>query len=442
MSLLQQKVYDLIGVGIGPFNLGLAAMMEETGGKEVLFFEQRTEFNWHKGMLIEGTTLQVPFFADLISMANVQSRFTYLNYLQTHNRLYHFYFLEKFHIPRKEYNDYCRWVADQLSSCKFGFQVEKISPINDLYEVIVRNVQTNEAEAILAKHVAVGIGTSPTVPSHLEKHLGSNVFHSSQYMDRKRELLQAGSITVIGSGQSAAEIFYDLLQEQDNGVYELNWFTRSKGFFPMEYSKLGLEYFSPDYIDFFYQLPQEKKDSLLSKQDLLYKGISMETIADIYDLLYDKTAGGKNLPIHLLAMTELAGLEQRNGSYFLTLKHCISGELFERESDFIILGTGYAPSIPHFLHQMQDHIAWDDKGRFKVKRDYTLETRSMQDNKIFIQNGELHTHGVGAPDLGLGAYRNAVIINQIYGREIYPVNKKNVFQSFAAHESWKIAAVR
>lgn len=58
---LRQKVYDLIGVGIGPFNLGLAAMMEETGGKDVLFFEQSTEFNWHKGMLIEGTTLQVPF---------------------------------------------------------------------------------------------------------------------------------------------------------------------------------------------------------------------------------------------------------------------------------------------------------------------------------------------------------------------------------------------
>ncbi|MBU8769185.1 lysine N(6)-hydroxylase/L-ornithine N(5)-oxygenase family protein [Cytobacillus oceanisediminis] len=439
---LQQKVYDIIGVGIGPFNLGLAAMMEETGGKEVLFFEQKSEFNWHKGMLIEGTTLQVPFFADLISMANVQSRFTYLHYLQSHNRLYHFYFLEKFHIPRKEYNDYCRWVADQMPSCQFGFQVEEIKPINDFYEVIVKNVQTNETEAYHTRHVAVGIGTSPSVPSHLVKHLGSNVLHSSQYMDRKRELQQAESITVIGSGQSAAEIFYDLLQEQDNGAYELNWFTRSKGFFPMEYSKLGLEYFSPDYIDFFYQLPQEKKDSLLSKQDLLYKGISMDTIADIYNLLYDKTACGEKLPIHLLAMTELAGLEQRNGTNLLTLRHCVSEETFELESDFIILGTGYAPSIPHFLHQMQDVIEWDEKGRFKVTRDYTLQTKSMKDNKIFIQNGELHTHGVGAPDLGLGAYRNAVIMNQIYGREIYPVKKKNVFQSFTADESWKTAAVR
>ena len=54
----------------------------------------------------------------------------------------------------------------------------------------------------------------------------------------------------------------------------VSWLTRSKGFFPMEYSNLGLEYFSPDYIDFFYQLPQWKKDELLRQQDLLYKGIS------------------------------------------------------------------------------------------------------------------------------------------------------------------------
>lgn len=439
---LQQKVYDLIGVGIGPFNLGLAAMMEETGGKDVLFFEQSTEFNWHKGMLIEGTTLQVPFFADLISMADVQSRFTFLNYLQTRNRLYHFYFLEKFHIPRKEYNDYCRWVADQLPSCRFGFRVEKVTSLDELYEVTVRNVQTGETEDFLTKHVAVGIGTSPSVPSHLEEHLGPNILHSSQYMERRSEIEKADSITVIGSGQSAAEIFYDLLQHQEERDYELNWFTRSKGFFPMEYSKLGLEFFSPDYIDFFFKLPEEKKGDLLSKQDLLYKGISMTTIADIYDLLYDKTAGGKKPPIHLLAMTELVGIERRNGTHLLTLKQCVSEEVFQLESDAVILGTGYAPSMPHFLLEMQDEIEWDAHNHFKVNRDYTLETTAKKDNKIFIQNGELHTHGVGAPDLGLGAYRNAVIMNQIYGTEIYQVNKKNVFQSFEADESWKKAAVR
>jgi lysine N6-hydroxylase len=449
MSLKQpepKKVYDVIGVGIGPFNLGLAAMLDETGGKEALFFEKKEEFNWHEGMLIEGTSLQVPFFADLISMANVKSKYTFLNYLQEHNRLYHFYFLEDFHIPRAEYNHYCRWVADQLTTCRFGTVVQQIVPVEiengTLYKVSVTSIGSDETQTFYTKHLAVGIGTSPSVPSHLETKLGDDVIHSAHYMQRKEDLQAARSITVIGSGQSAAEIFYDLAQNQDGASYSLNWFTRSKGFFPMEYSKLGLEYFSPDYTDFFYQLPQSKKDELLQKQDLLYKGISMETISDIYGLLYEKTAGQKKADIHLQAMTELVHLEKQGGSYVLSLRHNVTGEVFELESDAIILGTGYVPSFPHFLIGMQEKIEWDKKDRYQITRDYRLQTIGLDHNCIFIQNGELHTHGVGAPDLGLGPYRNAVIINQLYGQAIYPVSHKNVFQTFGTEPAWKSAAVR
>ncbi|MFC0189988.1 lysine N(6)-hydroxylase/L-ornithine N(5)-oxygenase family protein [Fictibacillus aquaticus] len=445
MSLNQQpeKVYDLIGVGIGPFNLGLAAMLEENGGKETLFFEKKTEFNWHKGMLIDGTTLQVPFFADLVSMADVRSKYTFLNYLQEHNRLYHFYFLEKFHIPRTEYNHYCRWVAEQLHNCRFGMGVEQIRPIeNDLYEVTVKSEVSGEAIKYYARHLVVGIGSSPSVPSHLEKNLGPRVIHSAQYMNMKDELLDAKSITVIGSGQSAAEVFYDLAQIQDNDKFSLNWFTRSKGFFPMEYSKLGLEYFSPDYTNFFYQLPQSKKDEMVPNQGLLYKGISMETIADIYDLLYEKSVGLEKPAIHLQAMTELESIEKQDDSHQLRLRQNVTDETFELQSDVVILGTGYAPSFPHFLMNMQDKIDWDEQNRYQITNDYVLKMKGLEDSHIFIQNGELHTHGVGAADLGLGAHRNAVIINKLFGQEMYKLNEKNVFQQFGVQHSWKTAEVR
>ncbi|WNB91252.1 lysine N(6)-hydroxylase/L-ornithine N(5)-oxygenase family protein [Bacillus sp. NEB1478] len=441
-----EKVFDIIGVGIGPFNLGLAAMLDETEGKEALFFEKKTEFNWHKGMLIEGTTLQVPFFADLVSMANVKSKYTFLNYLQEHNRLYHFYFLENFHIPRTEYNHYCRWAVSQLESCRFGMAVEQILPVESaygqLYEVIVKHEDSIETKTYYTKHLAVGIGTSPSVPAHLEKKLGTKVIHSSQYMERKEELLDVKSITVIGSGQSAAEVFYDLAQNQDNDSYSLNWFTRSQGFFPMEYSKLGLEYFSPDYTNFFYQLPSPKKDELLQKQDLLYKGISMDTIADIYNLLYEKSVGQEKPEIFLQAMTELVHLEKEEDTNLLSMRQTVTGDVFELKSDVVILGTGYAPSFPHFLMNMQEKIEWDKKNRYQISHDYRLQTKGSDNNHIFIQNGELHTHGVGAPDLGLGAYRNAVIINKLFDEEIYPVSQKNVFQTFGTEPSWKQIPVR
>ncbi|TMU84434.1 lysine 6-monooxygenase [Bacillus sp. BHET2] len=429
------ELYDVIGIGLGPFNLGLAALLDSVPEVKSIFLEKRRAFNWHPGMLIDGTTLQVPFFADLVSMADVRSDYSFLRYLEAHNRLYHFYFLEKFHIPRKEYNHYCQWVSKQLDSCRFGMDVQAVAPVqlgsgDSVYEVTVWNETLQQTETLFTKHLVLGIGSVPSVPNAFQKALGKSVFHSADYLSNKGICAEAESIAVIGSGQSAAEVFLDVAKEQEKHGFSLRWYTRSKGFFPMEYSKLGLEYFSPDYTRFFYQLPQEKKDQLLQEQGLLYKGISSETIADIYDYLYERSVGCHDPDIALQAMTEIVGIEKTETSFVLQGYHRIKDEHFTDKADIIILGTGYKPAFPEFLSKMGDWIDWDERGRYKVKEDYRLETYVDGPSEIFVQNGEMHTHGVGAPDLGLGANRNAIIINTITGRDVYPVQTKNVFQTF------------
>ncbi len=42
----------------------------------------------------------------------------------------------------------------------------------------------------------------------------------------------------------------------------------------MEYSKIGLEQFTPDYTRYFHGLPQATRDRLLPRQWQLYKGVS------------------------------------------------------------------------------------------------------------------------------------------------------------------------
>ncbi|WLR52885.1 lysine N(6)-hydroxylase/L-ornithine N(5)-oxygenase family protein [Bacillus tianshenii] len=430
------NIVDVIGVGVGPFNLGLAALTEDIEEVDALFFEQKTEFNWHPGLLIEGTTLQVPFFADLVTMADPTNRFSYLNYLHEHGRLYKFYFLERFHIPRREYNDYCRWVTEKLSSCQFGMQVTSIQWKKDgeggYYEVEVKDVDNADINYYYARHLVLGVGTSPSLPSCFEKHASENVFHSAEFLYRREQCRQADSITVIGSGQSAAEVFLELLHERPTYGYELNWFTRSDGFFPMEYSKLGLEHFSPDYTNYFYQLPQAKKDELLPKQGLLYKGISAETIADIYDVLYEQSVGNVEMPVHLQAKTEVTDIEASEGRCHLHCTQYEQGSEFIHESEVVVAATGYEQRLPQFLSELSSHIQYDEQNRYIVKQNYTIELTKVTGNHIFVQNADMHTHGVGAPDLGLGAHRNATIIRALTGRDIYPIREQNVFQHFGA----------
>ncbi|AFY40276.1 L-lysine 6-monooxygenase (NADPH) [[Leptolyngbya] sp. PCC 7376] len=430
---MNNQVYDLLGVGIGPFNLSLAALLEPIADVNAVFLEQKSQFNWHSGLLLEAATIQVPFLADLVTMADPRSRFTFLNYLREHSRLYHFYFLEEFKIYRREYNHYCQWVSEQLGeTCQFGQNVEAIA-WNDsgYFTVMARDHGTGETVTYNAKHLALGVGSKAGIPECLRK-LGKqdNIFHSGQFLHHKEQWQNAKSVTVIGSGQSAGETFYELLNAQADCGYHLEWHTRSAGFFPMEYSKLGLEYFSPDYIEYFYDLSIEKRDEIRSNQNLLYKGMDEGLIAEIYNRFYELTIGGTELDVKLCSSLEVKEAEITESGYRLSYRQVQQDHYFEHDTDCVVLATGYDHVVPEFIEPIRDLIKWDYKDRYCVNLDYRVTLTKSIPNSIFVQNGELHTHGIGAPDLGLGAHRSSVIINTFLEREVYPTAKKNVFQEF------------
>ncbi len=55
-------IYDIAGIGIGPFNLGLAALSEPIKTLKTIFIEQKPAFSWHEGMLIPGSLCRYPIW--------------------------------------------------------------------------------------------------------------------------------------------------------------------------------------------------------------------------------------------------------------------------------------------------------------------------------------------------------------------------------------------
>lgn len=434
---MTDRVHDLVGIGVGPFNLGLAALLDDAPADlDAVFLEQEPEFNWHEGMLIEETTLEVPFLADLVTMADPSNPYSYLSYLHDRDRLYEFYFYEEFFIPRREYNDYCRWVADQLPSLAFDRRVTDVREEEGVFVVEAVDPATGDRTSYAAKDVVMGIGTQRNVPDQFEDVLGSDVFHSASYLHNRERCLDADSVTVVGSGQSAAEVFRDLVERQPDHDYSLDWITRSRGFFQMADAKLGHMIYTPDYIDYFYDLDQETKDRLLEQQDLLYKGIDKLTSGRIYDALYRNSIGDADLDVGMLAATEVTDIgpsSARSEGYRMICRQWQEEERFLHDSEVVVLGTGYARSDPPFLAPLEDRIRRDEEGRLVITRDFRFETDGIE-GEIFVQNAELHTHGVNAPDLGLGPYRNATIVNAVTGEEIYEPATADVFQSFSADD--------
>lgn len=431
-----ERTYDLVGVGVGPFNLGLAALLDDVeGDHDVAFLEQQTAFNWHEDMLIEGTTLEVPFLADLVTMVDPTNPYSYLNYLHEENRLYEFYFYEEFFIPRREYNAYCRWVAEQLPTLHFGRRVTAIDADDGAYRLTAVDPETGERETYRAENVVVGIGTRPSVPDRFTDVLGDDVFHTAGYLGNRERCLDAERVTVVGSGQSAAEVVRDLLERQPDHGYALDWLTRSRGFFQMADAKLGHMIYTPDYTDYFYDLAQETKDELRAEQDLLYKGIDKTTSAAIYDLLYEGSIGDAEPDIGMLAATEVQEIGPTPGGdgYTLVCEQWQEDERFVQESDVVVLGTGYERVEPPFTDALAERLNRDEDGRLDVTRDFRLSGDDLPGD-IYVQNAEIHTHGINAPDLGLGPYRNAMIVDGLLEESPYSTELADVFQSFSVSD--------
>jgi lysine N6-hydroxylase len=415
------KTYDFVGIGLGPFNLGLACLTEPIAELDGVFLESKPDFEWHSGMFLEGAHLQTPFMSDLVTLADPTSPYSFLNYLKESGRLYSFYIRENFYPLRVEYDDYCRWAASKLSSVRFGTTVEEVTYEGDLY-----HVRTTAGEVLRARHLVLGTGTPPYIPGACAD-LGGDFIHNSRYLQHKRELQTKKSITLIGSGQSAAEIYYDLLSEIDVHGYRLNWVTRSPRFFPLEYTKLTLEMTSPEYIDYFHALPEPTRYRLQTEQKGLFKGIDGELIDAIFDLLYQKNLGGP-VPTRLLTNSALDGATYENDTYTLTLRQEEQEKEYELRSQGLILATGYRYAEPEFLKPVRDRLRYDAQGNFDIARNYAIDTTGRG---VFLQNAGVHTHSITSPDLGMGAYRNAYIIRELLGTEYYPVEKTIAFQEFA-----------
>ncbi|WP_149552640.1 lysine N(6)-hydroxylase/L-ornithine N(5)-oxygenase family protein [Streptomyces marokkonensis] len=439
--------HDLVGIGIGPFNLSLAALAQPLPALRTAFYDRRPGFTWHPGLLLDDATVQVPFLADLVTLADPTSPWTFLNHLRSRERLYPFYFAEHFHIRRTEYDAYCRWVAAHLPALRFGHHVDTVrwNPERALFEADVTRLgpdgPAGSADRVHARNIVLGIGTEPWTPEAFRPLAGTPglpVVHADDYLTHRDTLLAAGHITVVGTGQSGAEIYLDLLRRRPAGRERLHWIGRTEAFAPMEYSKLGLEHFTPDHTRYFHALPEPVRDRLVPAQWQLHKGIDAATLAAIHDELYRRSLHG-GWPDTVLTPAVHVRAARRTGPtggprIELHLEHTRQRTRATLTTDAVVLATGHrARPLDRLLAPLEPHLRRDRAGRPRVDAHFRLGLDRSVTGSVYVQNAELHTHGVGTPDLGLAAWRSATILNHLTGRRTYPLPTRTAFTTFGLH---------
>lgn len=408
---------DLIGIGIGPFNLSIAALCHDIAELDVTFFDQKSYFCWHPGMLLPNTYLQTSFLKDLVTAVNPQSPFSFLSYLVSKKRFYAFLNNERPAISRHEYNDYLQWVSKQIDYLNFNQGIESVDFKKDHFEVTL----TKSGDIMKAKNLCLGTGKKPHLPqvvNHLQD--SDTCFHAINMANKPRDF-GGKRVTVVGGGQSGAEIFLHLLEGQGGMPVEINWISRRSNFLPMDETCFTNEWFSPNYIDSFFPLPAETKYDIVDEQKLASDGISETTLRAIYEVLYEKHVAGESKNYRLAPNRELIAAH-KSSHYVLEAHNKFDGSNEQYHSDVMILATGFENVIPSYLEPIKERLQITEDQQFLLNRDYSIEWDGPSKNKIYAVNAGRYSHGISEPQMSLMCWRSATIVNDLLGRQHFDLN--------------------
>ena len=407
--------FDVVGAGLGPFNLSLAALVEPLPEIRARFFEARPSFQWHRGIMVPGANLQVSFLKDLVTLVDPTSAFSFLSYLASEGRLNRFLIASSGSCPRREFERYYQWAADQLKSVRWDHRVDSVQLQNGAFEVDCAG-----GYPVTTRNVVLGTGRTAAMPLFAEKLRGNTVLHSDE-LCLAQPALDRRDLLVIGAGQSGAEVVSYVLSGALGMPRSLTWVSSRIGFLPLDDSPFTNEWFNPAYVDHFYGLSAERRHALLTQQRMASHGISESLLRSLYQRLYDLDVLEPGRVCHrLLVCRRVVDLVRDHNRLVATISDQDTGEIETCDVDVVICGTGYRSQFPECLEPLRGRLLTGD-GRLAVRPDYSLDWDGPADLRIYVQDGAEDTHGIADPNLSLASWRSARIINSICGQTVYRI---------------------
>ncbi|CAD6572281.1 MAG: hypothetical protein ASARMPREDX12_005092 [Alectoria sarmentosa] len=370
--------------------------------------------------------MQISFLKDLATLRDPRSKFTFVNYLKSKNRLVAFTNLSTFLPLREEYNDYMTWCASHFEQdVQYGQETISVSPTENRkgpiqsWNVVSRNVETNETSIVTARSVVVAIGGKPRIPLALSTGgLDCRIVHSSLYSTAVPRILtdayKTHNVAVIGGGQSAAEIFNDLQSRYPNSYITL--YTGASALKPSDDSPFVNEVFDPERVDTFYDLPTESRQKTnWSDKATNYGVVRPELLDHMYEKMYHQRLhepDQSKWQYRIVPWREVIGFENCSDRRLrLKLKNTSNGEtsLSDTSFDLAMLGTGYERNGHETLLEPTRHLLQEN--RYTVQRDYRLLFRKdavADDCGIWLQGCCEDTHGLSDTLLSILAANLAV----------------------------------
>ena len=289
-------------------------------------------------------------------------------------------------------------------------------------------------EKVQTRHLILGTGLEPRLPSFALPYLGDSVFHSSRFLQHCGDK-KGRRIAIVGGGQSGAEILHHLLADSAGLPEKIYWLTRRPNLLPLDDSPFIEEIFTPAYSDYFFALPRAQRERLLGVHRMASDGISTSLLQAIYRRLYDLEFNeDKGRRWSLFPESEVESMEPADNGWRMRVREVQPDRRSSLDVDTVILATGFEHRIPPLLDALRPRLHLQG-GEFTVREDFSIAWEREDHNKIFVQNAARHCRGLPDPNLSLMAWRSGKIINSLVERQVYDVSEpSSVFDWLRAGE--------
>jgi L-ornithine N5-monooxygenase len=424
MPPAEHRVHHVIGIGFGPSNLALAIALREhreesgaNGAIDALFLEKQPAFGWHRGMLLDDTTMQVSFLKDLVTMRNPASEFGFLSYLREKDRLADFINHKTMFPSRLEFHDYLEWAAAAfIDQVRYGSEVVAVNPVEvdgtvEYLDVVARQGGgSGELSTYRTRNLVLAAGLEAVLPEGVVT--GDRVWHSSELLHRAPELDDPRRLVVVGAGQSAAEVTAHL--HDAFPAAEICAVFTKYGYTPADDSPFANRIFDPDAVDHYFTAGGEVKDLLRTYHSSTnYSVVDLELIDELYRRHYQEKVRGVER-LRIFNASRLTDLAEGEAGVTATVRFLPTGTDVALDADAVIYATGYRPVDPlTLLGAAGEYCARGDDGRVRLRRDYRVATTGPLRCGIFVQGASEHSHGISSTLLSNTAIRAGEIVSTL-----------------------------
>lgn len=418
----EDRIFGMIGIGMGPANIALAIALEEAGFDDVAFIESSQEPVWQSGMLLEGSDIQHNPHRDLVSLRDPKSPYSFMNFLFERGRLIHHLNQPSAFPLRREYAEYISWARKKLKTTVFyGEHVNSIT-LEGPRESPYYRVATNSGRAYLCRSLVLGPGRSAQIPSIFLPHLGTKVVHLNEYLPtvNSRSTDELKHVTLVGGSQSAVEIALDLLNRFPNvrvDIVTRSWSLRAK-----DHSPFSEEIYFPEFTSYYHSAPIAQRRQLDTfTRPTNYSAADLDVLETLYSKIYEqRLQGDQRCFVH--GNIDLQNVTLQDGRIEIHGAERVTGRSTTLQSDLVVLATGFKDmgkgdfQEPHhpLLKDVAKYFSWTADGFLDVAENYELLSATEAIPPLFLNGLCESTHGIGdAGSFSLLSMRAATIANSV-----------------------------